>query len=99
MTRLRKSLIWFLSSELITPYSILTISGDKGYVSADPAGELMNTIGIRLLPLRRKNDNQQYEWGFITRIRSKFSAHSLCYFINAVIGKLKRSLIKELIFG
>lgn len=39
-------------------------------------------------------------WGLTSRIRTKISAHNLCYFINKLLGKkLNVVNIKELIFG
>lgn len=47
--------------DLVAPYSGLTILGDKGYIGAKLAEELNGEKSICFLPLRRDNDEQQYE--------------------------------------
>lgn len=121
--------------ELIDSYHSITLVGDKGYISKALALELKNKRNISLIPLKRKNNKDQYPsnfrhqvftlrrrietsgsqlssqinlqrvlakslWGLITRIKTKILAHSICYYINKLLGReVDIAKIKELVFG
>ena len=48
-----------ISAELLAEHTDLTVLGDKGYVSAAVAAELLQQNRVRLLTLRRKNQKEQ----------------------------------------
>ena len=48
-----------VGEELLSQHTDLLVLGDKGYISADVAAELLRRNGIRLLALRRKNQKAQ----------------------------------------
>lgn len=119
--------------ELLGQHTDLTVYGDKGYISAVVAAELLATKRLRLLTLPRSNQKihvpapvrktfnavrqiietvngqlaEQFHiehnhahtfWGLCTRLYSKLTAHTLCIFINRLLGKLDFLQIKGLAF-
>lgn len=46
--------------EVLSEHTNLTVLGDKGYISAAKAAELLEMNNVRLLTLPRKNQKQQY---------------------------------------
>lgn len=48
-----------IGAELLAEHTDLTVLGDKGYVSAAVAAELLQRNRVRLLALRRKNQKEQ----------------------------------------
>jgi hypothetical protein len=119
--------------ELLEPHTDLTVYGDKGYISAAVAAELLRTNRLRLLTLPRANQKthvpapvrktfnavrqiietvngqltEQFHlehnhahtfWGLCTRLYAKLTAHTLCIFINRLLGKPDFLQIKGLAF-
>lgn len=119
--------------ELLAQHTDLTVYGDKGYISAAVAAELLRTNRLRLLTLPRANQNIQVPapvrktfnavrqiietvngqlteqfhlehnhahtlWGLCTRLYTKLTAHTLCIFINRLLGKPDFLQIKGLAF-
>lgn len=122
-----------IGAELLEPHTDLTVYGDKGYISATIAAELLVTNRLRLLTLPRANQKTQMPapvrktfnavrqiietvngqlteqfqiehnqahtfWGLCTRLYSKLTAHTLCIFINRLLGKSDFLQIKGLAF-
>lgn len=119
--------------ELLEQHTDLAVYGDKGYISAAVAAELLKTNRLRLLTLPRSNQKNQvpaavrktfntvrqiietvngplaeqchiehnhahtFE-GLCTRLYSKLTAHTLCIFINRLLGKPDFLQIKGLAF-
>jgi hypothetical protein len=119
--------------ELLAQHTDLTVYGDKGYISAPVAAELLATNRLRLLTLPRINQKTQVPapvrktfnavrqiietvngqlteqfhiehnhahsfWGLCTRLYTKLTAHTLCIFINRLLGKPDFLQIKGLAF-
>jgi len=119
--------------ELLEHHTDLTVYGDKGYISADVAAELLRTNRLRLLTLPRANQKTHVPapvrktfntvrqiietvngqlteqlhiehnhahtfWGLCTRLYTKLTAHTLCIFINRLLGKPDFLQIKGLAF-
>jgi len=119
--------------ELLEHHTDLTVYGDKGYISADVAAELLRTNRLRLLTLPRANQKTQVPapvrktfntvrqiietvngqlteqlhiehnhahtfWGLCTRLYTKLTAHTLCIFINRLLGESDFLQIKGLAF-
>lgn len=119
--------------ELLDNHTDLTVLGDKGYISAEAAAELLNSHRIRLLTLPRKNQQRQVSpafrqlfnaarqiietvngqlteqfsietnhahtfWGLCTRLIAKLTAHTLCIYLNRLLGKPHFLQIKSLAF-
>lgn len=119
--------------ELLEQHTDLTVYGDKGYISAPVATELLATNRLRLLTLPRANQKTQVPkpvrktfnrvrqivetvngqlteqfhvehnhahtfWGLCARLYSKLTAHTLCIFINRLLGKPDFLQIKGLAF-
>lgn len=111
----------------------LTVIGDKGFVSAELAAELLERCNIRLLTLPRANQKQQVSpqvrrlvnqvrqiietvngqlteqfqietnhahsfWGLCARLYTKLTAHTLCIYLNRVLGNPEWLRIKALAF-
>ena len=122
-----------VGEELLEPHTDLTVYGDKGYISAKLADELLRTNRLRLLTLPRSNQKKQVSvpvrktfnavrqiietvngqlteqfhieqnhahtfWGLCTRLYTKLAAHTLCIFINRLLGKPDFLQIKGLAF-
>ena len=119
--------------ELLEQHTDLTVYGDKGYISATVAAELLASNRLRLLTLPRANQKTQVPapvrktfnavrqiietvngqlteqfqieqnhahtfWGLCTRLYTKLTAHTLCIFINRLLGKPDFLQIKGLAF-
>ena len=119
--------------ELLNEHTDLAVIGDKGYVSAPTAADLLCFNRIRLLTLRRRNQKdklpaalkrlinrvrqiietvndqltEQFNiktnhahtfWGLCTRLYSKLTAHTLCIYLNRLLGKPNFLQIKALAF-
>ncbi len=119
--------------ELLADHTDLTVVGDKGYISAESAAELLLTNRIRLLTLPRANQKQQVSastrrllngvrqiietvngqlteqfkletnhahsfWGLCARLYTKLAAHTLCIYLNRLLGKPNFLQLKALAF-
>jgi IS5 family transposase len=108
--------------ELLEQHTDLTVYGDKGYISAAVAAELLHANRLQLLTLPRANQKTQVPapirktfnavrqiietvngqlteqfhlehnhahtfWGLCTRLYTKLTAHTLCIFVNRLLGK------------
>lgn len=111
----------------------LTVIGDKGFIKAELAKELLERCGIQLLTLPRANQKQQVSsevrrllnqvrqiietvngqlteqfqiesnhahsfWGLCARLYTKLTAHTLCIYINRLLGNPDWLRIKQLAF-
>jgi IS5 family transposase len=119
--------------ELLEQHTDLTVYGDKGYISAAVAAELLHANRLQLLTLPRANQKTQVPapirktfnavrqiietvngqlteqfhlehnhahtfWGLCTRLYTKLTAHTLCIFVNRLLGKPDFLQIKGLAF-
>lgn len=119
--------------ELLQNHSDLTALGDKAYISAPMAADLLRSNRVRLLTLPRRNQKQQPSpayrrlfnsvrqiietvnaqlveqfnietnhahtfWGLCTRLYSKLTAHTLCIYLNRLLGNVDFLQIKSLAF-
>lgn len=119
--------------ELLYEHTDLQVLGDKAYISADKAAELLEKNRLRLQTLPRRNQKKQLSpelqhrfnavrqvietvngqlseqfhiernhahtfWGLATRLLSKLTAHTLCVYINRLLGKPEFLQIKALAF-
>jgi hypothetical protein len=119
--------------ELLAEHRDLTVVGDKGYISADKAAQLLRHQRIHLLTLPRANQKRQVPvstrhllntarqiietvnaqlveqfhietnhahsfWGLCARLYTKLAAHTLCIYINRLLGKPDFLHIKSLAF-
>lgn len=119
--------------ELLCEHTDLDVIGDKGYISAQKAAELLQMNRIRLRTIPRSNMKQQASdtfkhlhntirqlietvnaqlagqfgieknyahtfWGLCARLYSKLTAHTLCIYINRLLGKPDFLQIKALAF-
>lgn len=122
-----------VGAELLAQHTDLTVFGDKGYISAEVAAELLRTNRVQLLTLPRSNQKIQVPapirktfnavrqiietvngqlteqfhiehnhahtfWGLCARLYTKLTAHTLCIFINRLLGKPDFLQIKGLAF-
>jgi hypothetical protein len=122
-----------VGAELLAQHTDLTVYGDKGYISAEVAAELLRTNRLRLLTLPRSNQKIQVPapvrktfnavrqiietvngqlteqfhiehnhahtfWGLCARLYTKLTAHTLCIFINRLLGQPDFLQIKGLAF-
>lgn len=122
-----------VGEELLDLHADLTVLGDKGYISAAVAAELLATRQIQLLTLPRKNQQRQVSpdkrklfnalrqmietvngqlseqfnlqvnhahtfFGLCARLYTKLAAHTLCIYINRLLGKPDFLHIKALAF-
>lgn len=120
--------------ELLCEHTDLSVLGDKAYISADKAAELLEHNRIRLMTLPRQNQKEQISakqrtllngvrqmietvnhqlselfqieinhahtfWGLCTRLYTKLTAHTLCIYINRLLGKPEFLQIKSLAFS
>jgi len=111
----------------------LTVIGDKGFISAPLAVELLEQANIRLLTLKRRNQHEQVSpevrqlinqirqiietvngqlteqfgietnhahsfWGLCARLYTKLTAHTLCIYLNRLLGNPDWLRIKALAF-
>ena len=119
--------------ELLSEHTDLDVLGDKGYISAEKATELLEMNRLRLQTLPRSNQKKQLApeirhlfnavrqmietvngqlseqfhieknhahtfWGLVTRLYTKLTAHTLCIYINRLLGKPEFLQIKALAF-
>jgi hypothetical protein len=119
--------------ELLAEHTDLSVIGDKAYLSAQQAAELLAHNRIHLHTLPRRNQKQQLPdsvkqrlnaarqiietvndqlseqfhietnhahsfWGLCARLYSKLTAHTLCIYINRLLGKPDFLQIKSLAF-
>jgi hypothetical protein len=119
--------------EMLSEHTDLQVLGDKGYISADKAADLLAKNRLRLSTLPRANQKQQISpalqhlfnavrqlietvngqlseqfhieknhahtfWGLVTRLYCKLTAHTLCIYINRLLGKPDFLQIKALAF-
>jgi len=122
-----------VGAELLREYTDLTVFGDKGYISADLARQLLVHNRLKLTTLPRRNQKQQLPqalsrpvnavrqiietvngqlveqfniqlnhahsfWGLCTRLLAKLAAHTLCIYLNRLLGKPDFLQIKALAF-
>jgi hypothetical protein len=122
-----------VGGELLAEHTDLLVIGDKGYISAQQAAELLEHNRIKLHTLPRRNQKSQLPatikhlfnaarqlietvngqlteqfnietnhahsfWGLCTRLYTKLTAHTLCIFINRLLGKPNFLQIKSLAF-
>lgn len=122
-----------VGAELLAEHTDLVVIGDKGYISAQQAAELLDHNRIHLHTLPRRNQKSQLPasvkqlfnaarqmietvngqlteqfnietnhahsfWGLCTRLYAKLTAHTLCIYINRLLGKPSFLRIKSLAF-
>jgi len=122
-----------VGAEMLTEHTDLTVFGDKGYISAELACQLLNQNRIRLMTLPRRNQAKQVPkpvartfnavrqiietvngqlveqfniqlnhahtfWGLCTRLLTKLAAHTLCIYLNRLLGNPDFLQIKALAF-
>ena len=123
-----------LASELLEPHTDYTILGDKAYISAAIAADLLRTNRLTLMTLPRSNQKvhvsayarrlfnsarqiietingqltEQFQIehnhahtfeGLCARLYTKLAAHTLCIFINRLLGRDDFLHIKSLAFA
>ncbi len=122
-----------VGAELLAQHTDLTVFGDKGYISAELADQLLRQNRLKLLTLPRRNQVNQFPpavkrtfnavrqiietvngqlteqfnlqlnhahtfHGLCTRLLTKLTAHTLCIFLNRLLGKADFLQIKSLAF-
>jgi hypothetical protein len=122
-----------VGAELLAEHTDLTVFGDKGYISATLARQLLQDNRLKLLTLPRRNQanqppqavsrsfnavrqmietvngqlTEQFQiqlnhahtfWGLCTRLLTKLAAHTLCIYLNRLLGKADFLQIKRLAF-
>lgn len=122
-----------VGAELLREHSDLTVFGDKAYISAEVARQLLQQNRIKLMTLPRANQHRQIPnavsrtfhamrqiietvngqlveqfsiqlnhahtfWGLCTRLLTKLTAHTLCIYLNRLLGKPDFLQIKALAF-
>ena len=122
-----------VGAELLAEHTDLTVYGDKAYISAQVAAELLERNRIRLIAERKRNQQRQLPeevqaritaarqiietvneqlteqfniernhahsfWGLCARLYSKLTAHTLCIYLNRLLGKADFLQIKQLAF-
>jgi hypothetical protein len=122
-----------VGAELLTDHTDLTVYGDKGYISADLARQLLTANRLNLMTLPRRNQADQPAkaisltfnavrqiiesvnaqlveqfniqlnhahtfHGLCTRLLTKLTAHTLCIYLNRVLGNPDFLQIKALAF-
>lgn len=122
-----------VGAELLAEQTDLTVFGDKAYISADLARQLLKANRLRRMTLPRRNQavqpppavrqtfnavRQMIEtvngqlieqfniqvnhahsfWGLCTRLLTKLTAHTLCIYLNRLLGKANCLQIKALAF-
>ena len=122
-----------VGAELLAEHTDLTVFGDKGYISADLARQLLKAQRLKLMTLPRRNQavqppaavrqtfnavrqmietvngqlTEQFNiqvnhahsfWGLCTRLLTKLTAHTLCIYLNRLLGKADFLPIKALAF-
>ncbi len=122
-----------VGAELLAEHTDLFIIGNKGYISAQQAADLLDHNRIQLHTLPRCNQKSQLPaavkhlfnaarqmietvngqlteqfnietnhahsfWGLCARLYTKLTAHTLCIYINRLLGKPRFLQIKSLAF-
>ena len=122
-----------VGAELLAEHIDLDVIGDKAFISAEVAAELLRTNCIRLITLPRRNQKRQVTpeakhlinsvrqiietvngqlteqfhietnhahsfWGLCARLYTKLTAHTLCIYINRLLGNPNFLQIKALAF-
>ena len=122
-----------VGAELLAEHTDLTVFGDKGYISAELARQLLHTNRLKLITVPRRNQTNQLPeavsrafnavrqiietvngqlveqfniqvnhahtfWGLCTRLLTKLAAHTLCIYLNRLLGKADFLQIKALAF-
>jgi hypothetical protein len=122
-----------VGAEMLAEHTDLEVIGDKAYISAEVAAELLAHNRIRLHTLPRRNQKHQVPesvkhqlnaarqiietvndqlteqfhietnhahsfWGLCARLYAKLTAHTLCIYINRLLGKPDFLQIKSLAF-
>jgi len=122
-----------VGAELLADHTDLTVFGDKGYISAELAHQLVSHNRLKLLTLPRRNQRKQLPQalkrsfnavrqiietvnaqlteqfnlqlnhahtfnGFCTRLLTKLTAHTLCIYLNRLLGNPDFLQIKTLAF-
>jgi hypothetical protein len=122
-----------VGAELLAAHTDLTVFGDKGYISAELARQLLQDNRLKLMTLPRRNQPNQPPsavretfnavrqiiqtvngqlveqfniqvnhahtfWGLCTRSLTKLAAHTLCIYLNRLLGKADFLQIKALAF-
>jgi hypothetical protein len=122
-----------VGAELLAEHTDLTVFGDKGYISANLARQLLRDNRLKLMTLPRRNQagqppppvcqlfnavrqiietvngqlTEQFNiqvnhahtfWGLCTRVLTKLTAHTLCIYLNRLLGQADFLHIKALAF-
>jgi hypothetical protein len=122
-----------VGAELLAEHTDLTVFGDKGYISADLARQLLRNNRLKLVTLPRANQANQPPkavsrtvnavrpiietvngqltelfnlqvnhahsfWGLCARLLTKLAAHTLCIYLNRLLGNPDFLQIKALAF-
>jgi hypothetical protein len=122
-----------VGAELLANHTDLTVFGDKGYISADLARQLLRDNRLKLMTLPRRNQavqppppvrqlfnavrqiietvngqlteqfniqvNHAHTFGRLcTRVMTKLTAHTLCIYLNRLLGNADFLQIKALAF-
>lgn len=122
-----------IGAELLAEHTDLTVFGDKAYISAQWAGQLLKDNRLKLRTLPRRNQavqpskavsrtfnavrqiietvngqlTEQFNiqvnhahsfWGLCTRLLTKLAAHTLCIYLNRLLGNADFLQIKALAF-
>lgn len=119
--------------ELLEQHTDMEVLGDKAYISAEVAAELLRTNRIELKTLPRRNQQEQATpdqkrvfnaarqmietvnsqlaeqfniettyahsfWGLCARLYTKLTAHTICIYLNRLLGNPDFLQIKALAF-
>jgi hypothetical protein len=92
--------------EMLAEHTCLDVLGDKGYISAEQAAFLWRQNRLRLKTIPRRNQKKQlssYAKKVHNAIRqislyTKLTAHTLCIYLNRLLGKPDFLQIKTLAF-
>jgi hypothetical protein len=122
-----------VGAELLADHTDLTVFGDKGYISAELARQLLRHNRLQLITLPRRNQKRQLPqaichrfnavrqiietvngqlteqfniqvnhahtvWGLCARLLTKLTAHTLCIYLNRLLGNPDFRHIKTLAF-
>jgi hypothetical protein len=122
-----------VGAELLAEHTDLTVFGDKGYIRAELARQLLRNNRLKRMTLPRANQahqppqavsrtfnavrqiietvngqlTEQFNiqvnhahsfWGLCTRLLTKLAAHTLCLYLNRLLGKADFLQIKALAF-
>jgi hypothetical protein len=122
-----------VGAEILAQHTDLTVFGDKGYISAEVARQLLKANRIKLLTLPRSNQRRQVPkalrrtfnavrqiietvngqlveqfniqvnhahtfCGLCSRLLTKLTAHTLCIYLNRLLGNPDFLQIKALAF-